>query len=231
MSDVDSAAPHVADELLLYLDAQRDQMAALGKLPKHLRGVDLLTVADADRLIKFGQHEHCWVGPTGNSKLILDGPDDPRRWRFDTVTGWGLDMAAYLAGERVPEEVRKTRQVRLTSAGRVRAARLKVVAARDTIAKPKPVPPLGVTVVLWEGAEHSQRNVRLARTRTAYLEAHGNVRAAREALKQDGHPIGQSTFYEHLKTLDVECPGWRDSGQRGNPEQRDPAGLAEKRRA
>ena len=43
MSDVDSAAPHVADELLLYLDAQRDQMAALGKLPKHLRGVDLLT--------------------------------------------------------------------------------------------------------------------------------------------------------------------------------------------
>ena len=77
-------------------------------------------------------------------------------------------------------------------------------------------------VVLWEGAPHTERNIRLARTRSAYLEATGNVNEAMAALKADGHGIGQSTFYDHLKALDDECPNWRDhllhSGASGNPE-------------
>ena len=65
------------------------------------------------------------------------------------------------------------------------------------------------TVVLWEGAEHSKRNVRLARVRTAYLEHHGIVKDAIRALKQDGHNMGKSTFYVYLKALDAEIPTWR----------------------
>ncbi len=66
------------------------------------------------------------------------------------------------------------------------------------------------TVVLWESAEQSERNIRIARTRTAYLECHGNVADARTALAKEGHPIAQSTFYDHLNVLDQQDPDWRD---------------------
>lgn len=77
-------------------------------------------------------------------------------------------------------------------------------------------------VRLWEGAEYSERNIRLARTRSAYLEAHGDVTAALAALKAGGNTVGRSTFYDHLGALDNVCPGWRShmmlSGASGNPE-------------
>lgn len=69
------------------------------------------------------------------------------------------------------------------------------------------------TVVLWHGAEHSARNEALARTRTAFLEAGGNVARARKGMAAKGNPIPQSTFYEHLKALDSMDPGWRDGIQ------------------
>lgn len=72
-------------------------------------------------------------------------------------------------------------------------------------------------VVLWEGAEHNERNVRLARTRSAYLEAHGDVPAAMRALKDSGNPVARSTFYNHLDALDVAIPRWRESVQLSNP--------------
>jgi hypothetical protein len=78
------------------------------------------------------------------------------------------------------------------------------------------------TVVLWEGAEPTGRNLRLARTRAAYLEAHGNVAGALAALEREGNAIGKSTFYDHLDALDIELPGWRSrvllSGSSGNLE-------------
>jgi hypothetical protein len=93
------------------------------------------------------------------------------------------------------------------------------------VARDKGAPPpvkLPETVVLWEGAAHTKQNIRLARTRTAYLEAHGNVAAAMAAMAKAGHRIGRSTLYDHLKALDTECPGWRAnvlaSGASGNPE-------------
>lgn len=70
------------------------------------------------------------------------------------------------------------------------------------------------TVVLWEGAGHSERNIRLARTRTAYLEAGGSVSDALKALEEDGNKIARSTFYNHLESLDKECPNWRESALR-----------------
>ncbi len=77
-------------------------------------------------------------------------------------------------------------------------------------------------VVLWLGAEHSERNIRLARTRAAYLEAGGSVPDALAALKAEGHPIARSTFYDHLSALDEANPDWRASvlvsGTSGNPE-------------
>jgi len=82
--------------------------------------------------------------------------------------------------------------------------------------------PTRIQVILWEGADHSERNIRLARTRTAYLEAHGDVVAALAALETAGTKIGQSTFYDHLNSMDEACPGWRShllmSGPPGNPE-------------
>lgn len=91
------------------------------------------------------------------------------------------------------------------------------------------------TVVLWEGAEHTERNVKLARTRTAYLEAHGDVSEALKALNRDDCSIGQSTFYEHLNKLDQETPGWRggvrrDSGPSGKSEIGGQTGIREKHR-
>jgi|GEM_PF-5772842 len=89
-------------------------------------------------------------------------------------------------------------------------------------------------VVLWQGAEHSDRNVRLARTMTAYLEAFGNVAEALKALEVSGYPIRKSAFYDHLAALDEESPGWRDkqlvSGQPGNPENLGIVGRHGKRR-
>lgn len=71
-------------------------------------------------------------------------------------------------------------------------------------------------VVLWEGAEHNERNVWLARTRSAYLEAHGNVADALAALKADGDEVSRSTFYNHLDALDRAIPRWRESVQLSN---------------
>jgi hypothetical protein len=82
--------------------------------------------------------------------------------------------------------------------------------------------PARTEVVLWEGAEHNERNVRLARTRSAYLEAHGKVAKALAALEAGGNAIGKSTIYDHLNALDDLRPGWRAHvlvpGASGNPE-------------
>jgi hypothetical protein len=77
--------------------------------------------------------------------------------------------------------------------------------------------PARTEVVLWEGAAHTDRNIRLARTRTAYLEAHGKVSVALAALKEAGYSVARSTFYNHLNALDMEIPRWRDSVQLSNP--------------
>lgn len=77
--------------------------------------------------------------------------------------------------------------------------------------------PARTEVVLWEGAAHTDRNIRLARTRSAYLEAHGDVPAAMKALEDAGNPVARSTFYNHLDALDVAIPRWRESVQLSNP--------------
>jgi len=81
---------------------------------------------------------------------------------------------------------------------------------------PTKATPVQTQVVLWEGAEHNVRNVRLARTRTAYLEAHGNVPAALKALNEDGIKMSRSTFYNHLEALDEAIPRWRATVQLSN---------------
>jgi len=75
--------------------------------------------------------------------------------------------------------------------------------------------------VLWEGAEHTPFNISLARTRTALLENHGNVKAALKSLRSDGQKRSLSTIYGHIKTLDSQNPGWNQgmiSKQVGNLE-------------
>jgi hypothetical protein len=89
--------------------------------------------------------------------------------------------------------------------------------AKAALSATLPPPPDRITVVLWSGAEHNERNIRLARTRTAYLEAHGDVAAALTALKAGGNEIARSTFYNHLNALDVEDPDWRASVLLSNP--------------
>lgn len=77
------------------------------------------------------------------------------------------------------------------------------------------------TILLWEGAEHTPFNIRLAHTRTALLENHGNVEAALKSLRSDGHKFSLSTIYGHIKKLDTLNPGWNQgmiSKQVGNLE-------------
>lgn len=112
--------------------------------------------------------------------------------------GWACvdTRAIELAAERAVEKVACRFGDKVTEAGKTTHAR---------------------TLVLWEGAEHTERNVRLARTRTAHLEAHGNVVDALAALKAAGHPVSRSTYYNHLDALDRAIPGWRASVQLSNP--------------
>ena len=64
-------------------------------------------------------------------------------------------------------------------------------------------------IVLPAGMAHSDKSIKLARVRTAYLESNGNVKAAHGSLVADGIEISLSTFYEHLKELDKNDPEWR----------------------
>ncbi len=120
------------------------------------------------------------------------------------------------------EEGEMTRRI---EAGWVEVIERSVPAVRAAIAElcdellPNPVSAVPATptvsvsparneVVLWEGAAHTERNIRLARTRSAYLEAHGDVLAAMDALKDSGNPVARSTFYNHLDAIDAANPRW-----------------------
>lgn len=106
-----------------------------------------------------------------------------------------------------------------------------VLAAGRTASGPKPAAPVrdpdskaltpnnrrNLIVVLPEGAEPAPKNIRLAQVRTAYLENHGSVRAARQALEADGLKISRSRFYEHLQELDELDSRWRTSCLKRGP--------------
>jgi hypothetical protein len=66
-------------------------------------------------------------------------------------------------------------------------------------------------VVVSSGVAVTERQIAIGRAKAAYLEAHGNVQEARQALKIEGHPIPRSTFYDYLNVLDAQERGWRDS--------------------
>lgn len=124
----------------------------------------------------------------------------------------------------------------LSKAHDERMARVEQAVKSINVAEPKALAgPARTEVVLWEGAAHTDRNIRLARTRSAYLEAHGNVTDALAALKAGGNGIGKSTLYDHLKALDTECPDWRAnvlvSGASGNPDNGVTVRTREKPRA
>lgn len=87
----------------------------------------------------------------------------------------------------------------------------------DSALLASPPGPARTEVVLWEGAALTEHNIRLARTRSAYLEAHGNVPAALAALEATENKVSRSTFYNHLDALDKEIPRWRESVQLSNP--------------
>jgi hypothetical protein len=106
----------------------------------------------------------------------------------------------------------------MTKAHDERMARVEQAVTSIGMAEPMALPgPSRTEVVLWEGAAHTDHNIRLARTRSAYLEAHGDVVAALAALKASGNEIARSTFYNHLHALDVAIPRWRESVQLSNP--------------
>lgn len=91
----------------------------------------------------------------------------------------------------------------------------------NVVARTIPVVTKEQSIVLWEGAEHTPFNIRLACTRTALLENHGNVQAALKSLRSDGNKFSLSTIYGHIKKLDTLNPGWNQgmiSKQVGNLE-------------
>ena len=57
--------------------------------------------------------------------------------------------------------------------------------------------------------EYSEKNIKLARVQTAFLESHGDANAALKSLAANEIKISLSTFYEHLKELDKNDPEWR----------------------
>jgi hypothetical protein len=86
-------------------------------------------------------------------------------------------------------------------------------------------------------ADPSARAIKMQRVRSAYLEEHGSVKRALEKLRAEGVEMGMSTFYDIVKRLDDEYPGWRDgvlkgpdSGLSGIPEIRGGSRILRKRR-
>lgn len=66
-------------------------------------------------------------------------------------------------------------------------------------------------VILWEGAEVSDKNIKLARVRTAFLETGGSVRETRDELRRNDISLSTATIYRYLNLLDELIPGWRRS--------------------
>lgn len=66
-------------------------------------------------------------------------------------------------------------------------------------------------VVVTSGVAVTDRQIAIGRVKAAYLEAHGKVDEAREALKKEGHPVPKSTFYDYLTVLDAQERGWRNA--------------------
>ncbi len=120
-----SAGPRVGDDLLRYLANQPNELAAVVELPQGFLDPDLLTVCDADGLVEFGTRNHCWAG----AELRVE-----RGWDFGSIIGPGnKPMRTFIAAAMDFDGDNQIRpRVRLTSNGRVRAARLAVeIADRD----------------------------------------------------------------------------------------------------
>lgn len=80
----------------------------------------------------------------------------------------------------------------------------------NMVAQTIPAVTMQQTIVLWEGADNTPYNRRIALTCSAYLEANRNVGKAIAALKREGHKVSQSTFYEYLGVRDEQDKGWRN---------------------
>ena len=97
------------------------------------------------------------------------------------------------------------------TAGSIDAATSISEGAKSPVDEAKATAPRTQIIVLWEGADHSDENVKLARVRTAMLENGFEVRRALASMKNDGHKMSQASFYRALKTLDAlpELKNWR----------------------
>ena len=108
MSDVDSAAPHVADDLVRFLaDYPAEHGAPMAELPEHLRDADLLTVAEDDALIEFCRRRHVYVGGISNPTLVVEKGWEAPRW----ISRDRAPMDHFLAGDANRDE-----RIRLISA-------------------------------------------------------------------------------------------------------------------
>lgn len=131
MGKLDSAAAYVGDELVRLLAGYpAEHGAPVAELPEHLRNPDLLTVAEDDGLIELCRRQHCYVGPGAAGASRYNGPGPARELRIEH--GWKAlrwipesrgPMDRFLATETERDE-RIRAHVRLTAAGRARAARL-----------------------------------------------------------------------------------------------------------
>lgn len=112
-----SADRHPGDDLIRYLAKRPEQRAVFRSLPLKFLDPNSLTVSDADGLIEFGTRHHCWAG----GELHIE-----QRWDFGSVTGPDRKpMDEIIADAKSFDGDRRLLlHVRLTSEGRIRAARI-----------------------------------------------------------------------------------------------------------
>lgn len=185
---------------------------ALDELPSTAT-LEILCALDDEGFIEVCALNYTNMNPSGS------GP-----WRFIEFEWYSPMLKPHVSGDwnyvlkQVERSERKTPWLlRLTSRGRVEVARIR---RKNTRVEKSPGSKVRTeTVVLWDGAEHSERNIRLARTRSAYLEAHGNVADALAALERAGNRVARRTFYNHLNALDEAIPHWRNSVLCNEPAQ------------
>lgn len=205
--DAMDPAVFVQDVVFMLRSARDDvlKQTAAANIPVVSARLDALIAATKATLDAFmaEQLDRIWCdNPTCDKRgrHLLPGPWIDAMKRSGEASEEAFRLSTFVGGDTTP-----TVSVSSELLDRLqRAAATKALPARTE-------------VVLWEGAEHNERNVRLARTRSAYLEAHGNVPAAMKALQDSGNPVARSTFYNHLHALDVAIPRWRESVQLSNP--------------
>jgi hypothetical protein len=165
------------DALVSRLRDQPDAQARVRELPPEFRDPDLMTLADGKGLIEFGRRKHVY----GGGKLHLE---EGYEWFRLAVPNRKPMTDALTEDKGNPAEVRLL--VRLTAAGRIRAAELRLNPSRNS-PEPTPLQPqANADQECWDGLTDLQREIlrRMVKEKHTCAERRASAEAIAESFQE-----------------------------------------------